>query len=67
MGQSLDNVYQGALDQKEVDTLVKQVADEHNLDIGKEITTAGTSKPVAQKQGKGELDSMQDRLNNLKQ
>ncbi len=67
MGQSMENVYQGALDQKEVDTLVKQVADEHNLELGKEMGAAGAGKVGGAKEGKSELDSMEARLNNLKQ
>ena len=68
MGQSLDNVYQGSLDQDQVETLMKQIAEEHNLELGKEMGEAGTSK-IGQgaPAGKAQLSSLEERLNNLKQ
>ena len=67
MGQSLDNVYQGSLDQGEVDTLMKQIAEEHNLELGKEMGEAGTGKVGQAAPGGTNLNSLEDRLNNLKQ
>ena len=68
MGQALDNVYQGSMDQGEVDTLVKQIAEEHNLELGKEMGEAGSGKVgQANAAAKPDMSSLEDRLNNLKQ
>lgn len=68
MGQSLEDVYQGSLDQGAVDNLVKQVADEHNLELGKEMGEPGEGKiEVKKKEEKNDIDSLEARLNNLKQ
>eukprot|EP00826_Nyctotherus_ovalis_P018366 TRINITY_DN1549_c0_g1_i3.p2 TRINITY_DN1549_c0_g1~~TRINITY_DN1549_c0_g1_i3.p2 ORF type:complete len:206 (+),score=56.75 TRINITY_DN1549_c0_g1_i3:1242-1859(+) len=67
MGQSLDNVHQGSLDQGEVDTLVKQIAEEQNLQLGKEMGEAGKNRIMQPASGGAELSSLENRLNNLKQ
>ena len=67
MGQALDNVHQGSLDQNEVDTLIKQIADEHNLELGKELGSAGTDKIGQENGAKTDMNSLENRLNNLKQ
>ena len=67
MGQALDNVYQGSLDQNEVDNLVKQIAEEHNLEMGKDMGEAGSGKIGQANAGKADMNSLEDRLNNLKQ
>ena len=42
--QLLDNVYQGSLDQGEIDALIRQIAKEHKLPLRKEIGEAGTNR-----------------------
>ena len=78
MGQSLEGVYQGSLDQKEVpifcllnqvDNLIHQVADENNIEVGKEMGVAGKGSVAAPAAGAKEakVDDFEARLNNLKQ
>lgn len=69
MTQGMEGVYSGSTDQREVDKLMNQVAEEQNLQIGGALGVAGSgvlgsgqavaSKPAA--------DSLTERLNNLKQ
>eukprot|EP00829_Urostomides_striatus_P014127 TRINITY_DN407_c0_g1_i3.p1 TRINITY_DN407_c0_g1~~TRINITY_DN407_c0_g1_i3.p1 ORF type:complete len:135 (-),score=39.98 TRINITY_DN407_c0_g1_i3:77-481(-) len=71
MGQSLEGVYQGSLDQKEVDTLIQQVADENKIEIGNEMGVAGKGSVAAPASGapakEPKIDDFEARLNNLKQ
>ena len=41
---SLDKVYKGSLDQGEIDALMRQIAQVHNLPLGKKIGEAGTNR-----------------------
>ena len=47
-----------------MDTLIRQVADEHQLELGKTMQEAGKA-PISAPKGK--VDDMEARLNNLKQ
>lgn len=66
MGQSLDQVYQGSLDQGEVDNLIKQVADEHNIEMDKTMGEAGKGKIAGASEAKTDVAGFDARLNNLK-
>jgi len=50
-----------------VDGLIKQVADEQNIEMGKMMEESGHGKVGAGKESKVDIGSLGDRLNNLKQ
>eukprot|EP00831_Metopus_contortus_P081621 TRINITY_DN8624_c0_g1_i6.p1 TRINITY_DN8624_c0_g1~~TRINITY_DN8624_c0_g1_i6.p1 ORF type:complete len:207 (+),score=48.65 TRINITY_DN8624_c0_g1_i6:236-856(+) len=67
MNSALDDVYQSSIDQSDVDTLVKQVADEHQIELGKEMGEAGMGGIGAKPGAKASVDDFESQLNNLKQ
>ncbi len=66
MGQSLDQVYQGSLNQGDVDNLIKEVADENKIEMDKEMGEAGRGPVGGAKEAKADTGSIDARLNNLK-